>query len=144
MRKAFYLCACLALVFAACKTPRAAVSLSSLEGEWNIVTLNGAQLSQEANKPYLRFDAADRRLSGNAGCNLISGEIAYKEVKKNALKFQKVISTRRACLDMGREDELLKTLDKVTRFEAETPQRITFYSADNQKLFVLERRADTN
>ncbi|MDR1938419.1 MAG: META domain-containing protein [Tannerellaceae bacterium] len=144
MGKAFYLCACLALIFAACKTQRAAVSLNSLDGEWNIVALNGAQLNPEEAKQYLRFDAAGRRLSGNAGCNLISGEIEYKGTEKNALAFRKVVSTLRACLDMRLEDELLKTLDRVVRFEAETPRRITFYSADNQQLFVLEKRADTN
>jgi heat shock protein HslJ len=144
MKTTIYLSLCLATLFAGCKTQKTLVSFSDLEGEWNVIELNGRNLLPEETKQRLIFDTAGHRLSGNAGCNRISGNIEYGETQTNALKFQGVIATRKACLDMRLEDEFLKTLDSVATFDTEDRSKpveaISFYGADKRKLFVVSRR----
>jgi heat shock protein HslJ len=143
MEKIIYLTLCLTIAFAGCRTQKSFTSFSDLDGEWNIVELNGEKLLKEA-KLRLTFDTAAHRLSSNAGCNQISGNIKYSETQPNDLKFQGIVSTRKACLDMRLEDEFLKTLDAVVRFGAEGRSKllktISFYDADKRKLFVISRQ----
>jgi heat shock protein HslJ len=143
MKRMVYFCLCLAFAFGGCKSQKTFVPFSDLNGEWDIIELNGARLPAGETKQRLTFDMNAHHLSGHAGCNQISGNITY-DAQKSDIKFQKVVSTRKACLDMRLEDEFLKALGYVVRFEAETsgqrPETIIFYGADNQKLFVASRR----
>ena len=143
MKTTIYLSLCLASLLAGCKTQKRLVSFSDLEGEWKVIELNGRNLLPEETKPRLVFDADGRRLAGNAGCNLISGNIEYGETLTKALKFLRVVATRKACLDMRLEDEFLKTLDSVATFNTEDRSKpvktLSFYSAAKRKLFVVLR-----
>jgi heat shock protein HslJ len=113
-----------------------------LDGEWNIVELNGNKLIPEETRQHFILDVAGRKLSGNAGCNQIAGAIEADQ--KGSIRFERVVSTRKACLDMRLEDELLKTLDEVARFEVVdgTAKTVAFYGINNRKLFVIEKPAD--
>ncbi|MDR1645471.1 MAG: META domain-containing protein [Tannerellaceae bacterium] len=137
-----YPCLCLALAIGGCKSQKLPATFSDLEGRWKIVELNGNKLLPEETTQHLIFDTTTRRLSGNAGCNQISGNITHSHTQANNIKFQGVISTRKACLDMRMEDEFLKALDRVARFDAESQEAekktMTFYDADHQKLFVIQ------
>lgn len=143
MKKMIYLPLCLTILFVGCRTQKPFVSFSDLEGEWKIIELNGKKLLPEETRQRLVFDTAGHRLSGNAGCNQISGNITYSETQTNGLKFQGVVATRKACLDMRLEDEFLKTLDSVATFDAEDRNKpaeaVSFYSPDKRKLFVISR-----
>jgi heat shock protein HslJ len=143
MKTAVRLCLCLALALGGCKTQKTPVSFSGLNGEWDLIELNGTKLRPEETVRRLAFDTNARRLSGNAGCNQISGHITYGNAQKGDIKFHGVASTRKACLDMRTEDALLKALGEVIRFNTEAsgrkPQTAIFYGADNQRLFVVSR-----
>ena len=70
-----------------------------------------------AEKPYLEFDRAQGKVSGDAGCNRFSGTL---EVKDSSLKVSRLISTKRACLDEAAnrmESRFLGELERITRFE---------------------------
>lgn len=146
MNKYIYIALAVIVVgLAGCKSKKAAiVTFSDLDGEWNIVEMNGNKLNPEETKQLLKIDTNGNILSGNAGCNRISGKIDYNESQKNNIKFSRVISTRMACMDMRYEDELLKTLDKVVRFGLEgntkTVQSVALYGTDNSKLLVIEKK----
>jgi heat shock protein HslJ len=141
MKRVLFICLTLLLIAGGCKSTKTAASFSDLQGEWAIVELNGNKLVPEVTKQRLRFDTAGRRLSGNAGCNLLSGSIVYGDAQKNGIRFKEVVSTQKACLDMRLEDEFLQVIDKVVRFDVQTRDEqgktIAFYDTDNRKLFVI-------
>jgi len=128
-----------------CKSKTTAMTtFSDLDGEWNIIEMNGNALNPEETHQLMVFDTSRQTLSGNAGCNRMSGKIDYNESQKNIIKFSRIVSTRMACMDMKYEDELLKTLGEVVRFatanDAKPLQAIAFYGADNSKLLVIEKK----
>src|SRR5688572_17837186 len=71
----------------------------SLEGTtWSLVELGGqpARPAGDNGTPTLRLDAAEKRASGNTGCNSFGG--GY-ELSGESLRFGMLASTRRACVD---------------------------------------------
>lgn len=147
MRKYLYVCLaaiCVGL-FASCRTQKAVVAtFSDLDGEWNIIEMNGKKLNPADTHQFIVFDMARQIVSGNAGCNRMTGKVEYSEAQKNIIKFPQIASTRMACPDMSGEQELLQALDKVVRFTAEGAQapvtEIAFYGTDNAKLLVIEKK----
>jgi heat shock protein HslJ len=131
---------CLAIIMAGCKLQKTSAAFSVLDGEWSIIELNGNKLIPGATKQLLIFDVAAGRLSGDAGCNRISGNIVpVGGRQKNGIKFQGIVSTRKACLDMRLEDGLLRALDSVVRFDGEDRGKIAFYGTDDRRLFVISQ-----
>jgi heat shock protein HslJ len=140
MKKVFYACMAFALLGGSCKSQKPLAAYSGLEGEWDVIELNGQVFAPEEKKPFLMFNLTDNRVSGNAGCNQISGSMEREDARTNKLKFSEVVSTRKACIDMRTEDAFLKALHQVASFEADGSQAakaIVFYGADKQKLFVI-------
>lgn len=140
---------CLAVLAAgclfSCKTSQSAsVSFSDLDGDWQVVQLNGKTVNPVQAKQVVGIEAATKRLSGNAGCNRMMGQIEYSDAYKNIIKFPHIATTRMACPDMSGERELLDALSKVVRFEAVGKKKpvdeIAFYGVDNTKLMVLKKK----
>jgi heat shock protein HslJ len=146
MKTYFYIVlAVMVAALAGCKSKQAAMSApAGLDGEWSIVEMNGNKLDPAETKQVMIFDMNEKRLSGSAGCNRMSGKIEYDESPDNNIKFSRIIATRMACMDMRFEEELLKTLDKVARFEtgesANTARSVAFFDADGSKLIVIEKK----
>lgn len=145
MKKYLYLCLVVAgiAILASCKSQKAVVaSFSDLDGEWTIVELNGNKLTDS--KQLIVIDAARKHLSGNAGCNRMTGNIEYSDAQKNIIKFPQVATTRMACLDPNNEQEFLQALNKVVRFQAEGTVKpidtIALYGTDNSKLMVIQKK----
>ena len=49
-------------------------------------------------QPFIEFNIAEKRLHGNAGCNLINGAFQVDDENPSAISFPQVISTMMACL----------------------------------------------
>jgi heat shock protein HslJ len=115
------------------------VSSSRLKGEWNIVEMNGNQLVGEDAKPRLAIEAVPGKFSGYAGCNAFAGEVALR--REGRVRFLRIVSTRKACLDMRMEDALLRALNEVryVEGEGETNARLIFYDTNRRRLFAVER-----
>ncbi len=129
-------------LFSGCRTHHAATTIpfSELQGEWNVIELNGASLNPKETHQFLSFDTESKRLSGNAGCNRIMGSLAYDAQQSDAIRFPQIATTRMACPDMKGEQELLQTLDKVARFGSEKTNTVALYDQQGQKLLVLKRK----
>lgn len=90
------------------------VPLSSLKGEWEVVSLYGTTLPVDMeNTPSIDLDIATNRVSGNSGCNRLTGEIRRDEAVENSISFAHVASTRMACPDMATENQVLSALNSV-------------------------------
>lgn len=69
----------------------------SLEGlEWQLTQLEGAEIGKGTPEqlPFIRFDEAEKRADGFAGCNRFFGSY---ELDNEALKFGPLGATRMAC-----------------------------------------------
>ena len=148
MKHLFYLGLLVAgiALLAGCKAKKATVaSYTDLDGEWEVVELNGTKLNPEVTNQMLVIDVARNHLSGNAGCNRIMGQIEYNDMYKNIIKFPQVATTRMMCPDMSGETELLQALNKVVRFEAvgeeKSIKEIALYGTDNGKLLVMKKKS---
>lgn len=132
-------------LFSGCKsTAKITATLADLNGEWNVVELNGKNLNPEETKQFLGIETSTERLFGNAGCNRIMGKVEYNAAQKNIIRFLNVASTRMACPDMSGETELLKALSDVARFEVEGDskpiKKIVLYGMNGSKVMVLEKK----
>lgn len=144
-----FLYVCLAIVcvgaLASCKSQKAVVAtFSDLNGEWDVVELDGKKVNSAETHPFLVLDMERKSLSGNAGCNRMMGKIEYSESQKNIIKFPNIATTRMACPDMGGEQALLKALGKVVRFEAvgdtKPVSTIALYGTDNTLLMTIQKK----
>ena len=73
------------------------------------------QLSGTRRDAFFEFSPRDKRFSGNAGCNRVSGN--YELKGKNKISFGEVTTTKMSCEDIAFETTFLATLNKVDRFE---------------------------
>ena len=65
---------------------------------------------------YIEFNEAEKRFSGNGGCNQVSGNYL---LDKRELSFSDVISTKMSCPDIDFETLFLQLLSEVDRYEME-------------------------
>ena len=72
------------------------------------------QLSGGRRDAYINFEAAEKRFTGNGGCNQVSGN--YSLEKKN-IHFGEVISTKMSCEDIQFENTFLSTLNSIDHYE---------------------------
>jgi len=107
------------------------------ERRWVLVEMKGVpvQLSGGRRDAYINFEVAEKRFTGNGGCNHISGNYT---LDKNEISFGEVISTKMACPDIEFENTFLSTLNSITRYEVKGDDLILKRNRD--VLLVLRSR----
>lgn len=133
---------CAGALIVSCGSGKNMLSVSSLDGEWNITEVDGQKISTER-MPFIGFDVAQKRIYGNSGCNRMMGSFEADSLKPGTLKFGQIGSTRMMCPDMKTEQMVLGALDKVTSFQtvSDKPDVITLCNQDGQLLMTLEKKA---
>jgi heat shock protein HslJ len=86
---------------------------------WSLVDLGGqpARPAGDAGTPSLRLDAAQKRASGNTGCNSFGGGYT---LSGESLRFGALVSTRRACVDPElnrQESAFLRALNETRSWQ---------------------------
>ena len=112
----------------------------SLAGEWNIVSVEGQQVTSEED-PFLGFDMKDGRMYGNAGCNNIMAQVTVDSVK-GSIELSEVGATRRMCPDMKLEQQVLEALAKVAGYKA-SKTGVVLTDATGKVVFGLEKKIVT-
>lgn len=82
--------------------------------QWKLLELNGSRVG--TSNAYVEFDTAEKRVSGNAGCNRMFGGV---EIHGRQIVFSNIATTRMACADpriQGIETAFLAALKNVDRF----------------------------
>jgi heat shock protein HslJ len=112
-----------------------------LEGTpWRLTQLDGQQVMAGADPkidPTIQFDAGTQRVTGNGGCNSLSG--GYKR-SGTALRIGPLASTRRACIDAGRsmlEGRFLAALEATAGYTVRGGQ-LTLLDGRSMPLAVLD------
>lgn len=86
--------------------------LSFLNGAWKVDTIKGVKVPSTANVKIV-IDVDDCKVHGNAGCNMLNGEITVNLDKSDGLEFKNLATTRMACPDMATEQQFLLALEMV-------------------------------
>jgi len=97
-------------------TPKLSPDSNWTGRRWVLTELKGVpvQLSGGRRDAYINFEAAEKRFTGNGGCNQVSGN--YSLDKKN-IHFGEVISTKMSCEDIQFENTFISTLNSIDRYE---------------------------
>ena len=68
---------CAGALIVSCGSGKNMLSVSSLDGEWNITEVDGQKISTER-MPFIGFDVAQKRIYGNSGCNRMMGRFGSR------------------------------------------------------------------
>lgn len=130
-----------ALAMSSCRSVEKAIPLSSIDGEWNIVEVNGSKVTPGESKtlPFISFDTTSGRLSGNSGCNRMMGNFDVN-AKPGSLSLEGVASTRMMCPDMTTERNVLGALAQVKGYRKAGKERVYLCNAANRPVMVLEKK----
>ncbi|MFC4478821.1 META domain-containing protein [Flavobacterium chungangensis] len=102
------------------------------KNNWKLIALEN--VGQDYGRASIKFNVAEKKVSGNTGCNNFSG---IYETNGDHISFDKVASTRMACIGEGNETEqkVLSYLNnKDLRFDV-ADQTLNFYL--NDKLVMM-------
>ena len=92
-----------------------------LEGTtWQLVQLEGANLSAQGEQFTLTLHAEEHRLSGMGACNHLMGEYTLGE--NRAITFSQIVSTRMACPEGDAEErKFIATIESTTHYDMDGP-----------------------
>jgi heat shock protein HslJ len=84
---------------------------------WVLTDLKGVPVQQSGTNrdAFIEFIPAEKRFTGNGGCNRMSGN--YTLEKKNDIRFGQVLSTKMSCADIAFETAFLSALNDINRYE---------------------------
>lgn len=124
-----------------CNTTRNTLSLSDLDGEWNIDEIKGLAIkaNQDSPRPYIGFDTKQGIVYGYSGCNRFSSPINPKD-KPGTIKFGHMAGTMMACPDMETEKNVLQALSTVEKYRKAENDGIALCNSSNRPVIILKRR----
>jgi len=143
MKKVFILVLLIGIIISisSCGSVKNMAALSYLEGDWNIVELNGAALvpTTGAEVPNIGFNTATGQVYGYSGCNRMSGSFDVT-AKPGTIDLSRLVSTRMACPDMTTEQNVLNTLSQVSGYKKRLNGDLELLNASGRTVAVLEKR----
>lgn len=91
-------------------------NLPLLETQWNLVAINGKEISNEfAIRPFIVFDSTGA-IHGSLGCNSFFGN--YTLLRKQKLTLEYSGATKRLCTRMDVEKQFMSALkSEITNYE---------------------------
>lgn len=116
------------------------MAVAELQGEWNVVSVFNQPISETTEKaPFLIFDTKGNKISGNAGCNRLTGKLNINEDNRLSISIPPVATTRMACPDMETENNILSALSSVKTFGKLDGKRIALYTSGGAEVLVLQK-----
>ncbi len=109
-------------------------SQESLDGNWQLVTLDGAAVLPDY---PISFTVEDGQVSGHAGCNLYDGTI---NVDGDSLSFGPIARTEMACADqtaMKQESDYFAVLLEVNGYQFDETGQLRLLDADGTSRLVF-------
>lgn len=131
----------MALVMSSCRSVEKAASLSSINGEWNIVEVSGIKVvpGESSSLPVIAFDTETGRVSGNSGCNRMMGSFDVN-AKPGSLELKGMAGTKMMCPDMTTERNVLSALAQVKGYKKAGKGKMYLCNSSNRPVVVLEKR----
>lgn len=131
----------MALALFSCRSSKEVASLSSLNGEWNIVEINGTTVTppQGQNAPSIGFDTSTGKVYGYSGCNRLMGAFDVN-AKAGTIDLGQLAGTRMMCPDMTMEQNVLSALAQVKGYKKMGKVSMALCNASNRPVIVLEKK----
>ena len=131
-----------ALAMSSCRSSKEATSLSSMNGEWNIIEINGTAVvpGQGQQIPFIGFDTTTGKVYGYTGCNRLIGSIDVN-AKAGTIDLGALGSTRMACPDMTLEQNVLSTLGQVKGYKKMGKATMALCNASDRPVVILQKKA---
>src|SRR5215212_4050081 len=84
--------------------------------KWVVVEMKGVPVQQSGGRrdAHISFEIAEKKFTGNGGCNQINGNYS---IDKRAIRFTEVLSTKMSCNDIEFENAFLSTLSRIDHYE---------------------------
>lgn len=139
---------CAGFLVVSCGTGKNSAYSVPVVGEWNIVEVDGKTLNAAGgSQPTIGFDAVNRRIYGNSGCNRMMGTYETHSSKPGSLSFGPIGSTRMACPDMSVENRILAALKEVVSYtkvtgrksKGDAPAELALCDQKGKPLMILQR-----
>lgn len=113
-----------------------------LNGPWQVVGINGKEVNVADAR--LIFDVAEGKVTGNAGCNRLMGEITRNPQVVSSVQLSGLATTRMTCPDIATESALLIALEEVVSAKSEGNGFVSLLDSDGKAIVKLKRlsRAD--
>lgn len=110
-----------------------------LDGKWNIVEVKGEKISKEK-MPFMEFDVAEKKLHGNASCNMFNSSFTLDDNDVSAITIAPGASTMMACPDMTVEDAIMKAIVDVKAVKGGSSEtEMTLVDQNGNVLLVLSK-----
>lgn len=140
MKKLFIPFVAMALIsFSSCKSSQNTGATTNINGEWNIVEVNGSALNNIDPHPYIGFDTANGRVYGNSGCNRIMSSLTLNE-KAGDIELGQMATTMMAGPNMDVERNVLNALALVKNYKKMGKDKIALCNESKRPVIVLEKR----
>lgn len=128
----------MAVSFWSCSNSK--TNVQQLEGKWNITEVNGESISTQENTPFMEFNMAEKKIHGNAGCNIFNTSLETDANDISALKIAQGMSTMMACPDMETESKILQAMTTVRAVKAGTDaNQMLLVDEAGKTVFVLSK-----
>lgn len=113
-----------------CSSKQQVVYDQALTGSWELEYITGPRITFDGlypnRRPEVHFNAMEKRVSGNTGCNTFNGGYT---AEGDSLSFAKnMIMTRMFCEGNG-EQVFISTLEKVTSYSL-SDDKLGFYAGE--------------
>lgn len=112
-------------------------NMDFLNGAWRVTAINGQPNSNEG--VQFVFDLPEKKIHGNAGCNIINGEISIDPDVTNSVQFSNIASTRMMCPDIATETAVLVALEETEKAFAKSDDTVTFVNHSGKPVLQLIR-----
>lgn len=111
----------------------------AFSGKWTITSVDGTRLGQMEETPFLEFDSTAKRVSGNAGCNIINGDYSQGTGNAASLKFGSMMTTMMACPDGDTERKILDALNKVKKYRINSDGSASLLNGSGKEVLTLAK-----
>lgn len=137
----YFIIACLSICMLSCSSSRNTAQVESLAGDWQLTVFPYASKTFaelfSMKTPELQFTAADHRVTGNTGCNRVTGSF---DVNGDEFRFNNLASTKMGCPGYD-ETIYLDALNRVNRFRLNADQLSLFQ--DSTLLMTFAKKTAT-
>lgn len=131
----------LGLTVASCASTKNVATLTSLDGEWNIIEINGEVVVPAPGQtfPFIAFNATNGDVYGNTGCNSLTGSIDT-QAKAGTIDLSGLGATSRMCDDANTEQQVLQALAKVKKYKQLNQENMALTGSSKKDVIVLQKR----
>ena len=104
------------------------------EKTWVLSYINGKKVEpgESGKTPQLQFSKADGKLTGNTGCNNLTGTFSISG--DGAMKFGALATTRMACLGPNLENVFTAVINRTNKFAVSNTLLLLY---DNESLLAI-------